>query len=102
MVLHIRVWESSTAPEFLLYPGGFALLRGFFMPGKYLPHDSLTRQAIDGYPRTCPANYSGVTCSRHYFSGGLIYMTVLTSVFLYHIKLNDVLICVQVKGKVRA
>lgn len=36
MVLHIRVWESSTAPEFLLYPVGFALLRGFFMPGKLL------------------------------------------------------------------
>ena len=34
MVLHIRVWESSTVPEFLLYPVGFALLRGFFMPGK--------------------------------------------------------------------
>ena len=36
MVLHIRVWESSTVPEFLLYPVGFALLRGFFMPGKLL------------------------------------------------------------------
>ena len=36
MVLHIRVWESSTVPEFLLYPVGFALLRGFFMPGNLL------------------------------------------------------------------
>jgi hypothetical protein len=40
MVLHIRVWESSTAPEFLLYPVGFALLRGFFMPGKLLNPNS--------------------------------------------------------------
>ena len=35
MVLHIRVWESSTVPEFLLYPVGFALLRGFFYARKF-------------------------------------------------------------------
>ena len=92
MVLHIRVWESSTAPEFLLYPGGFALLRGFFMPGKYLLHDFLTRQAIDGYPRTLPCKL----LRRHLFA----------PLFFWWLNLHDrshkCFFCITLKGKVRA